>query len=448
MVTGMDIVNRAKGSLGVKYVWGGNSLSSGVDCSGLVQQVFKTFGIFVPRVTYEQIGQGASVGANKLQPGDLVFFDTDRAHKGPDHVGIYIGGGKFIHAPHTGDVVKISSLTDSYYMGRFMGGRRIAGVANSSSFSGGGTALRATGINPNTFSGGGDKVHTSRAELAETYGMSKAFFDSIPELKGLFNKAVAATWTPARFTAELKNTRWWKQTTSTKRQAEIAQKTDPATYKANLGAAQAAAATAAVQMGAILSTKALAGLAKNIVTYGWNDAQIQNFLGKYVAFNTKHVIGGQAGQIYDSLRKTAYDNGISLSDQAVKNSAAYVVRGISTLEKEQAQVRAQSATAYPAFAKQIMAGANMIDLAQPYIQMASNELQIPVTDVDLYNAKVRAALQRKDDKGNPAPMSLTDFQVALRDDPAWRKTSNAATNVMSIGHQVLSDMGLAAGGQL
>jgi hypothetical protein len=448
MVTGMDIVNKAKGSLGVKYVWGGNSLSAGVDCSGLVQQVFKTFGIFVPRVTYEQIGQGASVGANKLQPGDLVFFDTDRARKGPDHVGIYIGGGKFIHAPHTGDVVKISSLTDSYYMGRFMGGRRIAGVANSSSFAGGGNALRATGINPNTFSGGGDKVHQTRAELAETYGMSKAFFDSIPELKGLFNKAVSGTWTPARFTAELKNTKWWKETTSTKRQAEITAKTDPATYKANLSAAQAAAGTAAVQMGAILSTKALQGLAKNIVTYGWNDAQIQNFLGKYVNFNAKHVIGGQAGQIYDSLRKTAYDNGISLSDQSVKNSAAYVSRGISTLEKEQAQVRAQSATAYPAFAKQIMAGANMIDLAQPYIQMVSNELQVPITDVDLYNAKVRAALQRKDDKGNPAPMSLTDFQVALRDDPAWRKTSNAAASVMAIGHQVASDMGLAAGGQL
>lgn len=441
MVSGMDIVNKALTAKGVNYVWGGNSLTSGVDCSGLVQQVYKAFGIYVPRVTYQQIGVGASVGASKLQPGDLVFFDTDPKKKGPDHVGIYMGGGKFIHAPKTGDKVKISSLTDSYYMSRFLGGRRVPGVASSSGAAVGG-GLRATGVNPYTWTGTSEDVKTSATEMAERYGMSRAFFNSVPELNTLFKKAVAGSWTAELFQAHLKNTKWWKETSSTKRQADLMAKQDPATYKANLEAARVAAADLAVKAGAVLSTTALAKLAKNIVTYGWEDAQIQNFLGQYVKFTDKNVLGGQAGAVYKQLRQTAYDNGVRVSEQAAKNSSAYVVRGVSTLEKEQAQIRAQAMGAYPAFADQIKAGANMQDLAQPYIQMVSQELGLPATDIDLYNDKVRAALQRKDDKGLPAPMSLTDFQVALRSDPAWRKTQAAGDTSLAIGRQVLSDMGL------
>src|SRR5262245_36012683 len=102
LISGSDISNKAQTALGVPYVWGGNSLSSGVDCSGLWQQTFAAFGIQLPRTTYEQIGIGSSVSRKQLQAGDLVFFDTDGTKNGPDHVGIYIGGGKFIHAPRPG----------------------------------------------------------------------------------------------------------------------------------------------------------------------------------------------------------------------------------------------------------------------------------------------------------------------------------------------------------
>ena len=75
-ISGEDIGAYAQQFLGTPYVWGGNSLTKGVDCSGLVQQVFKHFGINLPRVTYDQIGQGSPVGMKGLRPGDLVFFDT------------------------------------------------------------------------------------------------------------------------------------------------------------------------------------------------------------------------------------------------------------------------------------------------------------------------------------------------------------------------------------
>lgn len=89
--------------LGKPYVWGAEGPNS-FDCSGLVCYVYAQVGLRLPRVTFSQVHCGRAVSPSDLAPGDLVFFRQDA------HVGIYLGGGWFIHAPHTGDVVKISSL--------------------------------------------------------------------------------------------------------------------------------------------------------------------------------------------------------------------------------------------------------------------------------------------------------------------------------------------------
>jgi peptidoglycan DL-endopeptidase CwlO len=111
------VVGIAMQYLGVPYVWGGAS-PSGFDCSGLVMYVYAQVGVSLPHSSYAQYGMGVPVSMSDLQPGDLVFF------YGLGHVGIYVGGGNFIHAPHTGDVVKISSLSGSY-ASAFVGARRI-----------------------------------------------------------------------------------------------------------------------------------------------------------------------------------------------------------------------------------------------------------------------------------------------------------------------------------
>ena len=119
---GVDIVNEAMKYLGTPYVWGGTT-PSGFDCSGLVQYVCAKNGIKVDRVTHEQIKNGTEVKREDLQPGDLVFFKDSSGYV--HHVGIYIGDDQFIHSPHTGDVVKISSLNEAYYSGEFCGARRV-----------------------------------------------------------------------------------------------------------------------------------------------------------------------------------------------------------------------------------------------------------------------------------------------------------------------------------
>jgi cell wall-associated NlpC family hydrolase len=116
------VVGIAMQYLGTPYVWGGAS-PSGFDCSGLVMYVFAQVGVSLPHYTVGQYNypNAVSVPRNELQPGDLVFF------AGLGHVGIYVGNGQFIHAPHTGDVVRIDSLSGSWYSSEYDGAKRILG---------------------------------------------------------------------------------------------------------------------------------------------------------------------------------------------------------------------------------------------------------------------------------------------------------------------------------
>lgn len=121
--TAPRVLQLAKKYLGTKYVWGGSNPSTGFDCSGFVQWLYGQQGIKLPRTTYEQIKVGQHVDRGHLQPGDIIFFsNAGDVH----HEGMYIGNNQFIHAPHTGDVIKISSLNDAYYAKQFAGGRRVA----------------------------------------------------------------------------------------------------------------------------------------------------------------------------------------------------------------------------------------------------------------------------------------------------------------------------------
>ena len=108
---GGSAVDVAMRYLGVPYVWAGAS-PSGFDCSGLVQYVYAKLGIDLPHSSQMQWGYGTPVARGQLEPGDLVFFYSDL-----HHVGIYVGGGNMIHAPHTGAVVSIASVDRSGYAG-------------------------------------------------------------------------------------------------------------------------------------------------------------------------------------------------------------------------------------------------------------------------------------------------------------------------------------------
>lgn len=107
-VSGEDVVAEAKKYLGLPYVWGGTSKDKGVDCSGLVQSVYKSLGYDLPRVSADQARSGTPVKSlAEARPGDLIAWDNSSRNNGADHIAIYIGGGKMIEAPRTGLNVRI-----------------------------------------------------------------------------------------------------------------------------------------------------------------------------------------------------------------------------------------------------------------------------------------------------------------------------------------------------
>ncbi len=113
------VVGIAMRYLGIPYKWGGASPQEGFDCSGFVLYVYAQVGISLPHNAAMQYGYGVPVAKEDLQPGDIVFFNN------LGHNGIYIGGGQFIQAPRTGDVVKISSLSEPWYASMYYGARRL-----------------------------------------------------------------------------------------------------------------------------------------------------------------------------------------------------------------------------------------------------------------------------------------------------------------------------------
>ncbi len=122
-----DLAMFALGLIGVDYRWGGDTPEAGFDCSGLVRHVFQQVtGVTLPRTSKELSRIGAPIAQTDLQAGDLVFFDTRRFAF--SHVGIYLGDGRFIHAPSRGSEVEIAELSSGYWRKHFNGARRLVGV--------------------------------------------------------------------------------------------------------------------------------------------------------------------------------------------------------------------------------------------------------------------------------------------------------------------------------
>lgn len=119
-----ELVVNAMGFLGVPYKRGGSSFETGFDCSGFVKAIFEqTAGLVLPRRAEQQAASSQKIERNDLQPGDLVFFNTMR--RAFSHVGIYVGGGKFIHSPKPGSEVRVEDMGIAYWNSRFDGARRV-----------------------------------------------------------------------------------------------------------------------------------------------------------------------------------------------------------------------------------------------------------------------------------------------------------------------------------
>lgn len=127
-----DMLTQAMGLLGVPYRRGGSSEETGFDCSGFVRYVYeKSFGRLLPHRAADQAQATETIDRDELKPGDLVFFNTMK--RAFSHVGIYMGDGKFIHAPRTGKSIRVDDMRSAYWQKRFNGARRVPTDDNAGS---------------------------------------------------------------------------------------------------------------------------------------------------------------------------------------------------------------------------------------------------------------------------------------------------------------------------
>jgi cell wall-associated NlpC family hydrolase len=108
--------------VGIPYRWGGNNVVEGMDCSGFVRAVYNLCGLSIPRTSHDQFKAGDLVTKDDLQDGDLVFFGSSADDI--NHVGIYVGGGRFVHAPRRGEEIRVTAVNESYFEKHFVGARR------------------------------------------------------------------------------------------------------------------------------------------------------------------------------------------------------------------------------------------------------------------------------------------------------------------------------------
>jgi cell wall-associated NlpC family hydrolase len=125
-----EVVVKALGLVGVPYRFGGNTPTSGLDCSGLVRYVYAhTLGFDLPRRAEEISRIGQPIDVSELRPGDLLFYNTLR--RAYSHVAIYVGEGRFVHAPSRGKQVRVEDMSAGYWSARFNGARRLEAAPGS-----------------------------------------------------------------------------------------------------------------------------------------------------------------------------------------------------------------------------------------------------------------------------------------------------------------------------
>lgn len=307
----------------------------------------------------------------------------------------------------------------------------VIALASKSSGGSGGGATGGTAVSPKL----------SQDELASQYGLTSALVNSSSELKKLFNQAVSGSWSADLFQAKLKNTKWWSTQSDTLRQYITDKYTDPATWKQKNANELASIKAMAVSVGLVNGTwtNTLNKMVYNSLALDWSDDQIKNYLGGLTNSHDGEMYG-EAGQNFDQMKQLAYANGVNHSLEWFRDRTQEVTGGRSTMEAVEASIRNTAAAKYSAFADQIKAGQNVMDLASPYIQAVSQILEVPQTDIGMDNSHVLKAMTYN--QGGQAK-SIWQFQNELRQDPTWRKTQNAQDSIMQNAHQVLQQFGIS-----
>lgn len=252
----------------------------------------------------------------------------------------------------------------------------------------------------------------------ELYGGYYGIIEGNEEIKKLILDAYTNKWTPDRFLAKLKETEWWRTTTDTARQFDINEQLDPATSKKQVDQKALSIQELAMAKGVRLSTEVTSRLAREALRMGWDEITLANSIGAEIVKLAPTTQVSQ-GYIGDSIRKTALDYGIRLSDSSFSKWTEQILTGQASDQMYKDFLLNQASVMYPTLANGFDRGLTFKQLTDPYAEQAANILEIASNQIDFTDPKWSAAFTSVDNKGNQRQMTMGEWNTYLKTDPQF-----------------------------
>jgi hypothetical protein len=392
----------------------------------------KKYGVDLPAYSDAQYKMGTPVGKADLKPGDLVFFhNSSSGGKTTGHVGLYIGDGKMVNAANPSAGTVVQNVT----WGTYVGARRYINTSGSATVPKGTPTSSTTdhaGDSPTVsaqYTGqppaGQDHLNLNDAVAVQEFNMD--FVKSHPAILKVFQQAVDEDWFTtggavgkAKFVAAIQATPWAKANGSFA-QAWILRSASapPVVVAEERTAAAQFVRDAALRVGAKLTPEQEAFFANQVLLNGWNaDAGRAHFLdqaltgqleltdpttaGKSDVFQTDFLNyeGGAAARTMQTLKDSAYKNGLTFSADWYRGAARAVQSGLGNIADYQQEIRTKAASMFPVFSDRVAAGADVMDLASPYINKMASTLGIDPNAITLNDPTIKQAMGGMDAKGN------------------------------------------------
>lgn len=473
-----QVIAAAESALGVMYKWGGNSLASGVDCSGLVQQAFRAIGIVLPRVSADQARVGQKVASlGDAQPGDLISFDNSTRNKGADHIAIYIGNGKMIEAAKRGTPVRVRDVPGGATINRVIGHvPQKQGIAppqlgpnrdrQYSSNVQSGTVLppppQATGGIVGEVDGGlGDDLpEDATPEQIEAYIFryypTVAGFLANPELKKILFDAAEQGLTPDEVKAKIRGTRYWAEQGEAGSQFDLLIAEDPRSAGLLVDKVKNLVSDSFNRNGVSLDDETAGVVAKNAIRFGWVDLNgsivDEAAMNDFMAFTvrTKETpLGGELAVSADGLKRLARQYFVPLTDTDLREWTLKILEGSESEDSFTQYVADQSRGRFINDQNVLAAldrGLTPDTYFRPLRNTVAEILELNAEDVDLFGNSKYAGLTQFYDANNKVTRSRTLGEAAqwARDQSEFKDTRSYKQQDASFATNIASLFGKAA----
>jgi hypothetical protein len=280
------------------------------------------------------------------------------------------------------------------------------------------------------------------ADWAVEYGTQAALVNSNPELKALFNKAVAEKWSPAKFKASFENTGWFKNNGPTWRMAETARLSDPGAWNSSLTDVKNRIAQAAKDMGFELNPADVNKLANDTLYLSWGKGVDEALLKQHVAATGRITgTGGEVAVTMEKLKQSASAMGVQYGDDWFANAAQSTLSGQSNYDFYDKKIKEDAKSKYAAFAGQIDGGQTVAAIASPYIQSMARILELSPTDITLDDPTINQALINYDAQNNPTAKPVWAFERELKQDDRYFKTNQSAQEMTGLASEIARQFG-------